>query len=441
MEIIKQLGDLIETRRPALDRFDRYHQGRQAGALGFIAPEIRAQVGNRLAPVIVNWPRLSVGAVAERLNVEGFRLTGADSPDPRLWSWWAAATLDEGSDLAHHDALIGGSAYVSVWAGPDGTPTIRAESARQCYVSYEPGSGRRRAGLKLWVEDGYGRAVVFTRDKVTKWRSTGRVVEYAGAVPAAGWTQVETLDNPLGEVPLVELRNHGRLIGDPESELTDVIPLTDAIAKLASDMMVSAEFHAMPRRWVTGLELPENLAGEVDTSAATSMAPGRTWFFEDPESKVGQFPEASLAGFVAGIELLTQQLASVTAIPAHYLNSLTGQLPSAESIRAAEASLVAKVRRKQRSFGRSWGEVARLAVMVADGVDPGPVATLWADPETRTFAQAADAAAKLHAEGLLPWAAAVERLGYAPDEIQAMRVQRRQEALDGAGVAFDGLLS
>ena len=41
---------------------------------------------------------------------------------------------------------------------------------------------------------------------------------------------------------------------------------------------------------------------------------------------------------------------------------------------------------------------------------------------------------------LLPWAAAVERLGYTPDEIAAMRVQRRQEALDGAGVAFDGLL-
>lgn len=441
-DLIRALGDRLEQRRPSIDTYDRYYGGKQPAATAFIAPEVRALVGNRLKTLAVNWPRMAVAAVAERLEVVGFRLADADTPDPRLWGWWGANTLDEGSDLAHHDALVHGAAYVSVWAGPDGAPSIRAESARQMIIDYAPGSGQRRAALKLWREDGWGRATVYTPDVITRWRSSTKLAETGEAVPAAGWTQIEAIDNPLGAVPVVELRNGGRLLGEAESELVDVVGITDGLAKLLTDMMTSAEFAAMPRRWATGVELPDTTAdpdGDTDPEPF-SRTPGRTWLLEDPEARVGQFPEASLDGYVHAVELLTQQLASVTAIPAHYLNSLTGQLPSAESLKAAEASLVAKVRRKQRSFGRSWGEVMRLAVMVADGRDPGTITTVWADPETRTFAQQADAAAKLHADGLLPWAAAVARLGYTPDEIDAMRTQRRADALDAAAVNLDTLV-
>jgi hypothetical protein len=436
---IARLGDRIVTDRPRFDTMDAYYEARQPGALGFIAPEVREQVGHRLTPVIVNWPRLAIGALEERLAINGFRIGENDAPaDERLWSWWLENDLDHGSKLAHLDALLYGRAYVSVWAGdnPD-VPSIRVESARQVSVAYAPGTRRRIAAVKLWREDGYGRALVFLPDRIVRARTQGHVPEGAEIPPGQGWTVSETIPNPLGEVPVVELRNRGRLLGSGESELVDVIPLTDAISKLASDMMVSAEFHAMPRRWATGLELPEDEEGEVDDPF--DRQPGRTWMAEDPETKFGQFPEATLDGFVAGVELLTQQLASVTSIPAHYLNSLTGQLPSAESLRAAEASLVTKVRDRQSAFGSAWEDVARLASAVVDGTFPEiRPRIIWRDPETRTAGQAADAALKRSELGV-PFAQLMEDLGYTPEQIAKMRGQRRSDALDRTGVTFDAL--
>jgi hypothetical protein len=35
------------------------------------------------------------------------------------------------------------------------------------------------------------------------------------------------------------------------SEFHDIIPIVDAINKMGTDMMVSGEFHAMPRRWAS----------------------------------------------------------------------------------------------------------------------------------------------------------------------------------------------
>lgn len=436
-DLIRSLGDVLEAARPGYDLLDAYLEGRQPGALGFVAPELRASLGGRLKPVVVNYPRTVLGAIEERLDIIGFR-PGADSPAAEdLWRVWAVNGLDLAAQQAHLEALLYGRCPVIVWAGTDpATPRVTVESARQTTVAYTPGTRNPTGALKLWAEDGYGRAVTFTPDRVTTWRSRGKVVEWAGAVPADGWTAVESTANRLGVVPVVELVNRARLIGGGESELVDVVPIVDAISKLATDMMVSAEFSAMPRRWVTGIELPENTAGEPDTASAFAATAGRTWFLEDPDTKVGQFPEATLTGFVAGIELLTQQLATVTGLPAHYLNSLTGQLPSAESLRSAEASLVARVKRKQTGFGAAWEQVARLVWLVRDGrLPPGAdtLETVWADPESRTDAMAADAALKRSQLGV-PWEQLMLDLGYTPAQVQAMRRMRRTAALDGQGL-------
>lgn len=438
-ELIRAAGARLEEARPALDLLDAYYGGRQPGALNFVAPEVRAALGTRLNPVIVNWPRMAIGAVEERLDVVGFRL-GRDQPvDTRLWDVWQANGMDEASQVAHLEALLYGRCFVTVWVGPNGA-RIAVESARQVTMNYAPGTRQRTSAVKAWNEDQYGRAVVYEPTRITRWRTRSKIPEYGGTPPADGWSLVETIPNPLGVVPVVELRNRPRLLGEGESELTDVIPLTDAISKLASDMMVSAEFHAMPRRWAAGIELVEDPDGNVVENF--SPVAGRTWVSEAPESKFGQFPEADLSGFVNGVELLTQQLASVTAIPAHYLNSLTGQLPSAESLRAAEAGLVARVRRRQRVFGGGWEDVARLVLLVLEGrlpVGAESMETVWADPETRTVAQAADAAVKKADLGV-PWAQLMEDLGYSPTQVERMRAMRRQDALDGQGLDLEGLL-
>lgn len=427
-EAASALTRRLDDAAPGLARLDAYYRAKQP--LSFLAPEVRAAAGDRLRPLAINWCRLIVSAVEERLDVEGFRF-GRDAPvDGEAWDIWQANGLDEASQRAHAEALIHGRAYVIVWAGDDArTPRITVESARQVYVLHDPATGRRVAAVKRWVEDGYVFVTLYLPDEIHKLRSGSRVPEMAG-VPVDGWrARGPVVPNPLGVVPVIPLVNRARLLDpDGESELEDAAPIVDAINKLATDLMVSAEFHAMPRRWGTGVELAEDASG-VPVNPFSTVA-GRTWLTEDTEAKFGQFDEASLDGYIHAIELLTQQLSSITAVPPHYLNILKGQLTSAESIRSAEASLVTKARRKQRAFGGAWEEAMRLAFLVRDGVPRAggdAMETVWRDPETRTAAQAADAALKRKELGV-PLEQLYEDLGYTPTQIARFGELRRREA-------------
>ena len=450
---IRDLTQKLEEARPDLERFDNYYSGRQP--LAFLAPEVREAVGDRLQSLVVNWPRLVVGAVEERLDVQGFRI--GETTDTRLWEVWQANGLDEYSQLAHTDALVYGRSYAIVWAGPDPeVPRITVESPKQVTVEHAPGSRVRLRAIKKWVEDGYAYATLYTPDAIYRYRSLGHAPDTGDAsyVPAGGWGLQSTIPNPLGVVPVVALVNRPRLLAqEGESELADVLPVADAVNKLATDMMVSAEYHAMPRRWATGVEIIEKpeldengvpTGEQVPDPEQFASTAGRTWIAEDPEARYGQFGEASLAGFLEAIRTLTHAIASIAGLPPHYVAlTATDNPASADAIRSAEASLVSKARRKMRAFGGGWEEVMRLALLVRDGTLPtgmDRLETVWRDPETRTVAQAADAATKLVAAGILPVQQALEDLGYSPVQIERMREMRRQDALDRTSINTSDLM-
>ena len=93
-------------------------------------------------------------------------------------------------------------------------------------------------------------------------------------------------------------------------------------------------------------------------------------------------------------------------------------------------------------FGRSWEDLARLIVGVREGVDPQQVDVRveWADPSTRSEAQAADATVKLVQAGILPVSYALKRLGYSDEAIAEIRAARRAEVLDGQAVDLTKLV-
>lgn len=451
LELVNSLSQKLETTRPDLEKFDRYYSGKQP--LAYLADEVKA-AAPKLFSVAVNWPRLVVGAVEERLDVEGFR-TGPDAPaDADLWRIWQANNLDESSQQAHAESLVHGRSFAIVWAGPDkATPRISVESAKQVALLRAPGTGTTLAALKRFVDaDGYARATLYLPDAIHRYKSKDRAptpvdqpayFDPSHVPPAGGWVAVEELPNPLGVVPVVGLVNRARLLApDGESELADITPLADAINKLATDLMVSAEYHAQPRRWATGFQIamiddPDNPGEEIPDPEIFSQAKGRTWLAEDAATKFGQFDEAQLDGFLNSIRTFTHAIASLSGLPPHYiaLTAADANPASADAIRSAEASLVSKARRKMRAFGGAWEDVMRLAILVRDGSLPDAMArveTVWKDPETRTVAQAADAQVKLVTAGILPADAALEALGYSPTAIERIREMRRREALDTA---------
>ena len=437
---LKNLSDKLDETYPGLVRLDTYWHGQQPAA--FLSPASAEALGDRFRVLAVNFPRLAVEALGERLTITGFRTDGPDAePDDELWRVWRRNGMEDASAQAHTDALVYGRSFVIVWADRAGNPVVTVESPRQVAVLRDPATRQVTAAMKRWIADGKGHAVLYEPDKITRLVSDANVVDPA-AMPSTGWSTTETIRNPLGVVPVVPIVNRGRLLDvDGVSEMADVLDLADALNKLVVDLMVTSEFYARPRRWATGLEVIEDADG--NPVKPFSAALDDVWQSEDPATKFGQFDPARLDGYADAVALITQQIGALTGLPPHYLGLHGDQPTSADAIRSAEASLVARAYALHRTFGTAWADVARLVVAVRDGSDPLAldVETVWANPETRTPAQAADAAAKLVGVGVPLSVVLADTLGMTPAQVDRVRQARRGDALDAAGVDLTGLAS
>lgn len=409
-------------------QLEAYYNGTQP--LAFLSPEAKVALGDRFGRMASNIPRLAVSALAERLRVTGF--AGAD-----VWADWLRNDMDQDSPAAHREALLLGDAYVIVWADQTGRPKVTVESARQVTAITDPGTRQIVAALKRWETATTTEAVLYQGDTITRLRA-----DRPGAT-TTGFQTVQVLANPLGVPPVVRLRNGDRILNDSGSEIDDLMPLVDGLNKLLADMMVTSEYVGRPRRWATGIELEEipvlDANGEPtgETEAVNPIPEGhRAMISEQADTKFGQLDAADLSSYEAAVKILVSQIQAVSALPSHYIGALTSAPPSADAMRAAEASLTARAESRQAQFGKAWEDVARLMVAVRDGVDPASVQVRvqWADPATRSMAQEADAVVKLFQSGLLPADYALAKLGYSDDEILQIRTARRGEALDTAGI-------
>lgn len=437
-------GRRLDEAQPQFDTFDSYLAGQLP--LKFVAPEIEQATKGRLKTLSINYARTVVAALEERLEVRGFRV--GETIEPSLWDIWQRNSMDEQSANAHQDALTYGRSYLLTWIGPDGQPRITAESPRQVWVEHAPGSRQRMWAIKRYVgSDGHGYASILHPTYIEQFRSPEQITlpedpmnpnqQPMFSASSSGWMKVNEVPNPLGVVPVIPIINKPRMLtAVGESELADLLPLLDAINKIASDMMVAAEFTAMPRRWVTGLSpLPEkkndqgNPTGEIDTEAFDPLA-GRLWLAEGTETRFGEFGGSDLGSFTNALDKLVLTLASLASLPIHMVGITTANPASADALRASEASLAVKARKRQQSFSDAYEEAIRLAVAIRDGwFDPrlDRLQTVWKDAETRTLAQQADAALKLVSSGLVPIEQALEDLGYTPTQIERMREMRTRE--------------
>lgn len=433
----------------ALRRLQVHFDG--VAAIEYLSPEAREALDGRLADIYVNIPRLVVSSISERLNVTGF--TGADADLAE--EIWYANDLDVQGDLAHSEALLFGRSYSWTWPGQDGRARISIESARQTAVLADPGTREITSAVKRWhVSAGLGigstQAVLLLPDVIEHWAST------LGA-EIGGFTIQDVQPNPLGEVPVVQFTNQGRLLNSwgyrgidevsyPSrlllgsgvySEIADVIPLSSALSKALFDLMCCLEATGRPRRFACGIELVERPRLDrhgnpvldpdgnpiIDTVNPLAEEQSRTWVSENENAKFGSLDAADLKGFTDAVNVIVQQILAVTALSPSYLGVLTSQPPSADALRASESSLIARVEQKQKTFGKAWERTLQLAIAVETGRDPRTVDAkpVWRPADQSSDAQAADAVTKLYQAGLLPRSAALRRLGYSDEQIDAIR--------------------
>ena len=430
---------------PELRRLNAYYEGNQP--LSYMAPELQAELQETVRQVVINWPRLVVDSLEERLDVEGFRFPDEPDSDKELWRIWQANDMDEQSQQGHLDSLVMGRAYVAIGTreGDDSTPLITVESPLDMYAEFDPQTREVRATVKRWSDE----------------TEEGRVEHATLMLPNSNswWLKekgvwVEDPDYPkdehnIGEVMVEVLANRPRLkCQNGVSELTDVIPLSDAACKVATDMMVSAEYHATPRRVAFGFGEEDFVDANGRRVSAFSRIIGRMWATEKNRKEDGadviQFSEASLSNFHETIKQLAMLVGSLSGLPPHFMGQSTTNPPTADGIRSAETRLVKRSERKQRGNGGTWERVQRKVIRIKSGLwdpDARSLETIWRDASTPTIAQKADAAVKLFQAGIIPKRQTREDLGYTQAQIERMEEQDEQAAQDAMQRIMDGDLA
>jgi hypothetical protein len=418
---VQALSTDLGKRRTELLRLDRYYDGQQQlEQLGLaIPPALRRFV------VIVNWPRLVVDAVEERLDVEGFRLPEADDADDELWRVWQANDLDEESQLAHLDALIFGRSYACVGASEDDeqTPLVTVESPQEMTHRIDPRTRRVRDALRLYDD---GKAATLYLPDVTIWLSR--------ASRGGRWVEDDRDEHGLGLPPVVPLTNRPRTRRrGGVSEMTDTIGLTDAAARALTNAQVAQEALAVPQRGVLGATKGDFVDQDGNPLPLWEAYFGSVWALQNKDAKTFQFDSADLANFETIVNVYGRQVAALHGLPPHYVGFSTDNPASADAIRSAESRLVKRCERKQRALGGRWEDVARLVRRVQTGEwDPNlrQLETLWRDPSTPTVAQKADAVVKLVQANVLPVEAGWEDMGYSAARRERLRAMREAEQSD-----------
>lgn len=382
---------------------------------------LRAILGRLCELAETNMCGLAVDAVAERLGVAGMRGVDID-----LWRRiWQANNLDADSSIAHRDALTTESGFILVTLRDGGLdPEVTVEDPEECIVAYEPGSRRRRAAaLKRFVDRDAGEVVatVWTPDEITTWRAPFKA-DGTGPSQRPRWELHPDFPggpNRLGIVPMVEIRCEGELGHD-------VITTQRRLNMTMFRLLTVAEFQVVPQTYLIGADIERNEDGSAKNPL--KRGPEHVWLLdgEDPSKvQLGQLPAADLAPLMAMIEADVTRFGAITKTPLYYVAGGLVNV-SADAIRAAEAGLIAKVRDRQLAFGEAWEEAFRLTLLALDLPVPSDLETVWADAETRSLAERADAAVKLGAVGW-PFAALARKMGETDTEVARLLEERDAE--------------
>lgn len=392
-----------------------------------------------------------VDSYVDRLAITGFQTSlppvtvdGREEPSA-LDGWvngelWDRNRMDAVQGKAHVHALIKGDAFliVDTPSVDGGVPRLvfnRPELVNVSYSDDDPDVVEWASKVWNTVVDGRvaTRLNVYRADRVEKWFRLVKAGGKGGWAPFADGV-VPWLDGagePRG-VPVFHLRH--RALDHPygRSELRSVVPQQDLLNKQVVDLALVLDNYGEPSRWATGV---------AKDNASATQSPGAWFVAENEAARFGQFEIADAARLGDQIEATISRIARRSRTPLHLLTS--GDMPSGEALKTAEAGLVAKVKASHVPFGNVWEDAILMAVRVAADLglverppDDLTVECQWANPESRSRLDDSDAALKMHELGVSRHTL-VRELGYDPDEEADRRAAETEAAMDTVGSMLD----
>jgi hypothetical protein len=382
------LSGELSRRQDLLNLYRAYYRGDHR--LQFATTKFKEAFGKQLEAFATNWCGLVVDSVVDRMHVEGFSFGNDKGAQESARKIWSTNRLNAAAMMAHTEAVKCGWTYLLVTPRQGKMPRITVEHPSQVVLIVDPQDpAERLIAYKRFVEFGQQIEVVYTPETITTFRTHRTVEVMTGmglAIPAGmeiAPGEETTVPNPLGVVPVLPLENNPDLVEGGISDLRPAIALNDAANKFFLDMLIASEYGAYPQRILMGVEEPE----EKD-KAELAASIGRVWYFTN------------------AIEISIQHLAAQTRTPPHYLLSKLMNL-SGDALKAAEAGLVHRARRKFVDFGDPWRDAMQVAFLCMAKFGPADERaafkersvteegeTLWGDPEEQAPGAIADSLVK-----------------------------------------------
>lgn len=442
LDTFEKLDRIRMGRHAQLTHLDLYLKGEQP--LKYMAPALEEEFGGRVTQLVINWPSIVTEQYEHVLDVQGFRAPGKGAGGPNekldalLWDCWKANDLDEQAPMLHTESIGLGDGYMISGEGEskDDLPIVTAESPFQAYARRDPRTRKVLDGIKRWTEGDddekqeWGN--LYLPDSRITYRKTGD-----------GWVEDARSNHGYGSPLIVPFTNQPRLL-EPygRSEFTDIIKIADAINKMATDMMISGEFHAMPRRYAFGLTKEDFQDEDGNPISEWKKLAGGIWASEvsGQEVQVGQFAEADLTNFHSSIKLLFQIASIIASLPS-YVTAFGGDNPaSAEALKAAEVTKNKRAERKVTVLGGAHAEVQRNNLRILGQYTPEMrrIETQFRPVATASEGQMADYSMKLVSQRIIPPQQARKDLGYSQEERKQMERWDRMNLTDPYLAHIDG---
>jgi hypothetical protein len=403
MSDIKKAIDTIVDRRNTYLTAETYYEGTNSE----VFPNNRwyKLLGNAGSDFRFNFARTVVDSVLNRLEIANIT-ANTDEANRQINDIWQMNDLQIDADEIHRRALVYGDCYAIVWTDIEGNITVDYNSPLTTVMIYDDERPRvKRFAAKLWQSEDpmdhtkkTSHLNMYYTDRIEKYTMPGEVINI---VSHSGFILNEVIENPWGEVPVFHFRT-SKQYGRPEH--VDAYGPQDAINKLIVTHMTTVDYQGAPQRYALSgsgnsaeFEDFEDDAAVEDNIGRLKNGPGELWYLKGVD-KVGEFSPADHKVFTEPVKDFVRSMASITCTPLHYFEK-TGSIPSGESLRTAEAPLIAKVKDRQITFGSTWADMFRFILKIDNAAEPN-VQVKWKDIESMDSLDAWEVAVKKRVVGV-----------------------------------------
>lgn len=416
MNDLQVIFEALDKKRKPVQRLFDYYDGRQP--LQYTAQRLANVFDNRCARFTQNWCAVVVDSVLDRIE-----LTGWDSEDQRqneeLDRLWNDLQIDLESFEVHEACAVAGESFMIAERTDEGEIKIYANDPRNMVMVYEDSDPhKKRVAGKIFQDGEITRLILYYDDRIEAYIANSKLPD-VGAFTAFRYDEENSGSNESGVMPVFHFRNSRRTV---KSELANVIPLQDAVNKLLSDMMVTAEFSAFPARYiVTNAEIDKlkNSPNEVWRIPAGAS--------DEEGTQIGTLPAADLGNYSSQIAELASSIAVITRTPKHYFYGSTAQ-PSGEALLAMEAPLNKKANKLRQQLNPVWAEVGAYLLYLSGfgDVPVSEITPVWSPVESIQPKTQAEIRTENIKSGLA-LTTALRLEGRSADEIDQIMAEKQEE--------------